>query len=76
MTLISYINEILKTMCPTDFHHNSFLKTHVPGHMMYIVYGIGTKLISNWKQNVIYQKLACKCVFYRPEYNAKVGPWN
>ena len=53
-----------------------------------IVHGIGDKLVSNWEQNMLYPKrkrtsmltgskvssLASKCVFYRPEHNAKGGP--
>ena len=27
---------IMKTMCPPDYyHHNGFMVTHGPGHMMY-----------------------------------------
>ena len=26
---------IMKTMCPSSYHHNSFVATHALGHMMY-----------------------------------------
>ena len=52
-----------------------------------LIHGIGTKLISTWKKNVVCTRkrlsmltglkvssLACKCVFYRPEHNAKGVP--
>ena len=26
---------IMKTMCPTGYHHNGFVATHALGHMMY-----------------------------------------
>ena len=29
------IYAIMKTMCPPGYHHNGFVATHVPGHMMY-----------------------------------------
>ena len=32
---VIYIYAIMKTMCPPGYHHNSFLATHAPGHMMY-----------------------------------------
>ena len=25
----------MKTMCPPGYHHNGFVATHAPGHMMY-----------------------------------------
>ena len=25
----------MKTMCPPGYHHNGFMATHAPGHMMY-----------------------------------------
>ena len=25
----------MKTMCPSDYHHNGFVATHALGHMMY-----------------------------------------
>ena len=25
----------MKTMCPSGYHHNSFVATHALGHMMY-----------------------------------------
>ena len=25
----------MKTMCPPNYHHNSFVTTHALGHMMY-----------------------------------------
>ena len=28
---------IMKTMCPTGYHHNGFVATHALGHMMYIM---------------------------------------
>ena len=45
-----------------------------------IVYEIEVKLVSKWEQNMLYtgldaSSLACKCLFYRPEHNAKVGPY-
>ena len=30
-----YIFIIMKTMCPTGYHHNDFVATHALGHMMY-----------------------------------------
>ena len=29
------IHTIMKTMCPSDYHHNGFVATHALGHMMY-----------------------------------------
>ena len=31
----------MKTMCPPCYHHNGFVATHAPGHMMY---GLGTTM--------------------------------
>ena len=31
----SNISAIIKTMCPPDYHHNSFVATHALGLMMY-----------------------------------------
>ena len=28
----------MKTMCPPGYHHNGFVATHTPGHMMYATY--------------------------------------
>ena len=28
-------NEIMKLMCPPGYHHNGFVATHAPVHMMY-----------------------------------------
>ena len=30
-----YIYVIMKTMCPSSYHHNGFVAIHVLGHMMY-----------------------------------------
>ena len=62
--------------------------------MFHSAHGIRVKLVSNWKESMLYTKslqvlhrkgismltglkvssLTCKCVFYRPELNAKAGP--
>ena len=33
--LNTYINVIMKTMCPPGYHHNGFVATHALGHIMY-----------------------------------------
>ena len=30
------IYEIMKTMCPSGYHHNGFVATHALGHMMHL----------------------------------------
>ena len=40
------------------------------------VHAIGVKLVSEWEQDMLLtssevSSLACKCVFYKPEHNAK-----
>ena len=32
---LKYIYAVMKTMCPTGYHHNSFMAAHALGHMMY-----------------------------------------
>ena len=32
--LNTYIN-VMKTMCPSGYHHNGFVATHALGHIMY-----------------------------------------
>ena len=27
----------MRTMCPPGYHHNGFVSTHAPKHMMYIM---------------------------------------
>ena len=30
-----YIYEIMRTMCPPDYHHNGFVATYALGHIIY-----------------------------------------
>ena len=39
---------IMKTMCPSGYHHNGFVATHALGHMMY-----GSTLLVPMNQRVL-----------------------
>ena len=35
MYIYIHIYAIMKTMCPSGYHHNGFVATHALGHMIY-----------------------------------------
>ena len=55
---------IMKTMCPSSYHHNGFVATHALGHMMY-----GYTLLVPMKQRVLKSHRSKISIIYNNIYN-------